>query len=869
MALNKQIFCYSVDTSAFYEPEEQFYHERMLKLYRLRKKYKDKTNWGDKDLSWKKSAVNRILAKEKESLSAILDKRADNREMRHLNQDVLNTKNTISLFTSSLTRAFKLSPNELTKDIIIVNVFFFQVFKNLVLDGFLIGDEKYIFLTASAGQIRQKKAVFVKKSIYDEVKGRLTCGLDIEDINYHGGVNPNKYCSYLALNNSATDVWEDFDIDKSIVVDDFETLVPGLVDYISDITYQIERKEMGVSIPHTDGCGMVLGEKTRMVRLPWVKGLLVTFPFDKFIQEKCGGEATVCDIYGNEHNIIAEGIKYIFTKSQFKMAKYYNSWECYKEKFKHFGCEACYCNIEEDYIPKARINYQMLQTLTDMTDDEIAKLTKQTVDEIEMIGSDYQTTMRLLGATDYNTDKSCFQEALTIYPELFRDQYSRDVLKQTKKSLVKQAKAGRLRINGHYTFLSPDLYAFCEWLFLGEQNPKGLLEDGQVYCRDYRDGDELACLRSPHLYREWPIRNNVQNEELDKWFGMTKCVYTSCHDTISRILQFDVDGDKTLVIKDRALTKIAKRNMQNIVPLYYEMKKAKGGELSNQALYDGMTKAYTTGNIGPISNNITKIWNNGHVGQQEVDVVRWLCMENNFVIDAAKTLYIPTRPKEIDKIIKSYTKANVPYFFQFAKDKLPSQVEQANESAMNRLSLSISDRNIRYCKTIGRFDYRMLMKQDVGFDIQESSKIVERYKYYNTHQNYLFKAEDENHSNQEDLFMYQYIRDKILEETGAELDYVVNTLVAYLYTVQKTGTKKMLWACFGDVIVANLKDNVSGKVCPICGRRFEPKRGNQDVYCSDECYVEGNRQKTRERKSLAVATSETVGAQGFGDFGGL
>lgn len=866
MALNKQIFCFSVDTSAFYEPDEQFYHERMLKLYRLRKKYKDKTNWGDKDLSWKKSAVNRILAKEKESLSAILDKRADNRKMRHLNQDVLNTKNTISLFTSSLTRAFKLSPNELTKDIIIVNVFFFQVFKNLVLDGFLVGDEKYIFLTASAGQIRQKKAVFVKKSIYDEVKGRLTCGLDIEDINYHGGVNPNKYCSYLALNNSATDVWEDFDIDKSIVVDDFETLVPGLVDYISDITYQIERKEMGVSIPHTDGCGMVLGEKTRMVRLPWVKGLLVNFPFDKFIQEKCGGEATVCDIYGEEHKIIAEGIKYIFTKSQFKMAKYYNSWACYKEKFKNFNCEACYCNIEEDYIPKARINYQMLQTLTDMTDDEITKLTKRTVEEIETIGSDYQTTMRLLGATEYNTDKSWFQEALTVYPELFRDAYSRDVLKQTKKSLVKQAKAGRLRVNGHYTFLSPDLYAFCEWLFLGEQNPKGLLENGQVYCRDYRNGDELACLRSPHLYREWPIRNNVRNEELDKWFSMTKCVYTSCHDTISRILQFDVDGDKALVIKDRTLTKIAKRNMQDIVPLYYEMKKAKGGELNNQALYDGMTKAYTTGNIGPISNNITKIWNNGHVGQQEVNVVRWLCMENNFVIDAAKTLYTPTRPKEIDKIIKSYTKANVPYFFQFAKDKLPSQVEQANESAMNRLSLSIPDKNIRYCKTVGRFDYRTLMKQDVGFDIQENSKIVERYKYYNTHQNYLFKAEDENHSNQEDLFMYQYIRDKILEETGAELDYVVNTLVAYLYTVQKTGTKKMLWACFGDVIVANLKNNVSGKVCPICGRRFEPKRGNQDVYCSDECYAEGNRQKTRERKGLAVTNSETVVAQGIADF---
>lgn len=118
--------------------------------------------------------------------------------------------------------------------------------------------------------------------------------------------------------------------------------------------------------------------------------------------------------------------------------------------------------------------------------------------------------------------------------------------------------------------------------------------------------------------------------------------------------------------------------------------------------------------------------------------------------------------------------------------------------------------------------------------------------------------------------MYQYIRDKILEETGAELDYVVNTLVAYLYTVQKTSTKKMLWACFGDVIVANLKDNVSGKVCPICGCRFEPKRGNQDVYCSDECYVEGNLPKNqRTEKFGGCQPLKTLGAQGSDDFSGL
>lgn len=529
MGLNKQIHLYSMDTSAFYTEDEQFRHKRLLKLYKARQV----KNIPD----WRKKSINRVIKKEKAKLSELLDEHLKLQQTRQLNESAICDKNIISLFESSLTRALGLKTNELTKDLFILNVFFFQVFEDLVKYGFEYDGERYIFLTASAGQIRTKRAVFVKESAYQKVAKRLMCGLTVEDINNAGGINTNKFLAYLSLNNSATEVWEGFDIDKSIVVDDFETLVDGEVDYIDDVTYEITRKKMGVSIPHMDGCGIMLDGPTRMVRLPWIKGLLVTFPFDKFIQEKCGENHNVIDIYGQEHDVLAEGIRYIFTKSQFKLAKYYESWDDYKEKFKEYQCEACYCNIEEPYIPKSRINYQMLQTLSDMKDDEIQRLIKQSVEEIESIGQDYQTTMRLLGATEYNKNPSWFQEALMIYPELFRDPYCRDILKQTKQSLVKQAKGGRLRVNGKYLFLSPDLYAFCEWLFLGDKNPKGLLEDGEVYTTEFKDGDELACLRSPHLYREWPIKQNKRNEELDKWFGMTKCIYTSCHDLISRILQ--------------------------------------------------------------------------------------------------------------------------------------------------------------------------------------------------------------------------------------------------------------------------------------------------------------------------------------------
>ena len=531
MALDKQIHIYGIGTDAFYEGEEQYVHKRLLKLYKLKKNLKEK---------WKKSSVNRVIKQEKQRLTELLDERLKDPTPRQLNLEVLKDKNVISLFESSLTRALGVATNELTEDIMVVNVFFFQVFEAIVKNGFIHKGEKYILLTASAGQIRQKKAVMIRESAYLPIQKKMMCGLTIDEVNRRGGMNVNKFSAYLALNNSATEPWIDFDIDKAIVVPDFETGVYGHVDFIDYRTYEITREWTETIIPHTDGCGIMMDKPTRMCRSPFVKGLLVYFNFHEWIREYCpGGRAIVTDIYGVKHDILKEDIRYILTASQFKANKLYYSWEEYKYYFKKYGCEFAYCNMEEDEIPKAKINYQMLQTLTDMSDKEIEKITQQSKFEAENIGKDFKTTMRLIGAVEENEEKSWFQKAVTIYPELFRDPYSRDVLKQTKKSLIKQAKAGRLRVNGEYEFVSPDLFAFCQWLFLGQENPKGLLEDGEVYTKNFRNGSELACLRSPHLYREWPIRKNVRNELTEKWFGNTQCIYTSTRDLMSRILQFD------------------------------------------------------------------------------------------------------------------------------------------------------------------------------------------------------------------------------------------------------------------------------------------------------------------------------------------
>ena len=308
------------------------------------------------------------------------------------------------------------------------------------------------------------------------------------------------------------------------------------------------------------------------------------------------------------------------------------------------------------------------------------------------------------------------------------------------------------------------------------------------------------------------------------------------------------DGDKLLVIKDRLLTKVAKRNMQGIVPLFYEMKKAKPRIINNNVFYESMVLAYTSGNIGPPSNLITIVHNNNESDREEaLKVVKWLTMEVNFTIDGSKTLYFIKRPKEADKIIKRHTKGKAPNFFQYAKDKLPHQVEAPNQSTMNRIAAKIPDPRIKFSKSISKFDYRMLMNLDCDFSISPDSSVVKAYDYWNARVNCF--VEDKGVKNQ-DMYKYTNLRRKVLEESGKDIDYVVNTLVAYLYTVRVTSAKKGLWDSFGDVIVENLRKNLEGhgKICQFCGKRFiQQTKGQRALCCSEPCSKELHKRVVYER----------------------
>lgn len=787
----------------------------------------------------------------------------------------------IAVFESYFTRTAGCITDELTDNFMEVQVYYFDVAKDISYYGFMYNGEKYIYFSSSAGQIRTKKMVFVKENLWNNIKDSIMCGLTYKQINNKGGCNPNKLLAYTSLSCSATDEWKEFDIDKTIVVDDFETEVYGWFDRINTITYEIKREYSHTKIPHCDGAGMMLpnafGVKqcNKMIRIPWFKGLLGVFDFQRFIKDN-NCSPVVKDIYGKEHDVIKEDIQVIFTASQFKMWKYYRSYDEYKENYHKYNCKASFTNPEEEYIKDSKINYQMLQTITDFTDDELYTIVKHSINKAENMCDSISSCKNILGVKD--NSMSWYQKCIDLYPDLMNDKYSKVKLRQAKEAVVKRYKAGKIDVEGKYTFVLPDLYAFSEWLFKHESLPKGLLQDGEVYCKLF-SSEEVDVLRSPHLYREHCVRKNMYciqdnlSELRDIYFD-TKAIYTSTYDLISKVLAFDVDGDHLMVIGNKDFVNLAKKNVKNVVPLIYDMKKAEPSIINNQVIWKGLNAAFTGSNIGMYSNAISKIWNSGVFtnGSEEdkenaAKAVKWLVCENNHRIDYAKTLYMIKRPKYADDIIRQYTQSKLPHFFIYAKNKKVNQVEKCNNSFVNKLEYMIPNKRLNF-RHIGlrKPDLNILMhnpnmeveiryKPNGQIDYENSNSVVNMYhsmarvystdiikatnlrnKYYDEH--WLYQRHiDPTHMFYDDIA--ERIRNKFLV-TGYTNEEIADILIRYLYDIKDTPRKDLFWLCYGEFVYHNIIWNtqkIKWVKCIDCGDWFVVNnKDNAKIHRCHSCY---------------------------------
>lgn len=423
-----------------------------------------------------------------------------------LTKNNLKFSKSISEFSSELTRAMGLKHMDFTFDEVIIHWKSEDIMQQIVMNGIIlpilnpdgsVTQKHYHFFTASAGQLRTDRIKLVSDDMWEKIKAQMECGLSWDVINAKGGANCTKAMAYWALQCSATEPWEEFDIDRCIVIPEFKGKVTAEMMYIkSDYTYQNE--VCTVEIDHTDGCGMMLpsvSETNFMIRGPGFKGLLCTFNYIEFCREK-KVKPVIKDVWGKEWDLEKDKIQIVFCESMFKLWKYYDSWQQFKDEFRackaHFGRT----NFEEDEIDNTTLCYQMLNTLEDITDEEIEALTKDDFNRIVDVTKNKYTRLRVLKAK--KDSPVPYRQALAYYPELLLDKYFNQQILDTRERMWKDARSGKLRMMNKRLFAIPDLYAACEFWFCHIENPEGLLHGDEVAAKPFRKYKKADVLRSPH-----------------------------------------------------------------------------------------------------------------------------------------------------------------------------------------------------------------------------------------------------------------------------------------------------------------------------------------------------------------------------------
>lgn len=879
----------------------------------------------------------------------------DNRDFRDEDQF-----RNIAIFESDLTRCFGCGDMEHSDDIVSVVTYYTPIFNSIIHNGFDYKEKHYIFFTAGAGQTRCKKSTFVSEEKFNENANRLFCGLTRENVNKQGGCNTNKFLAYTSLCQTNSEIWQDFNIDRAIVVEDIEFEISNQdVRYIytetpedkvklkqlkdelksvtdelksladakknlsqgrkrskSDINYEKKLREhkktllqnikdlqskyhqsvvkkMNIIIPFTDGFGISLKKiSSSMVRLPFIKGLMSYCPkraFQDWCSENNISIHKITDIYGKSYSIT--DIDYIFTKSQFKMYKYYNNeydengnliktgWDIYKENFKKYKCDACRCNVEKNVKLNAKTNYQILQTLTtEMSDDDILNLASYDINCLNGIGRNVQCMLNVLGANEKkNENLNWLQKSLIIYPEMLKDFYVKTLLKNTKDSMIKKYRSGKFSINGSYVFAVPDTLACLQWWFtdIDKSNIKnfGFVKEGHVSCNLFGDKEELDCLRSPHLDHAHCIRKNQVTKNDTRWIK-SNGVYISMSDIMSKLLMYDNDGDKLLIHNNKTIIKCAKQFQAKygMIPNYYDMPKANPEIITNTSLFNGIVNAYHHGNIGTPSNEITKIWStlNPQSTKDEIDsaidIISLRCADVNYTIDYAKTLYKPEISKAVTEEYKKYSGKKVPHFFIYAKNKKKHQVEELGQCNIDRISNVVKSNRIVFKNLLGKYSYKILMNNpDVDCKSEKAEEILKLYRELETtnlrrlsHIDFSVLDFDEKKKVSLQLeFDNNKQRKLFVEMIGENKEYITDVLIKLL---QDDVNKDTLWRLFGDVIYNNIERNLENtKICQCCNQRFVyvSKQGKPPMYC-DNCSVKQELEKTKNRmrkhrKSVNVA----------------
>lgn len=470
-------------------------------------------------------------------------------------------------------------------DIISVKVKSKKDYSYIARNGFNLNGKHYVRFAAGSGNLRRNTIIFINEKLFEFMQEQLMCGLNgkIKKINLA------KLSAYFALCMSSV-LW--VRKPRVCVVKDFFTVIKDQeVNYI-DKEDSVHKVIKDIKLNSADGQGLISPEMAMhwagdmylkytpssfVVRSCWVKGNLVPFNFKKYAYEH--NISKITDRWGQEHNI--SDIDVILSESQFKMAKYYSSWEAYESFHNEYGLKWGVARYnKEDDAEYAKTNYQYLQVLN-LDENDIKGILGYTTDWIENIcsGNTLYTLAYAVGVSNETDSRegllgrcnSTFTKAIMKNSKLLEDSYVQRKIYNSIKESIKEAKMGRIWVRGNYQFAISDPVAQCRSA-LG-LSPDGLLPARTVYSEFWNNRGvtgEIVCCRSPLTTYSEVVINKLENtDEMKEWYKYIRSGFIQSIYDINVMLEADgdYDGDILFSTNDKYFLNGARRGE---LPIIYD-----------------------------------------------------------------------------------------------------------------------------------------------------------------------------------------------------------------------------------------------------------------------------------------------------------
>lgn len=366
------------------------------------------------------------------------------------------------------------------KDLINVEVIKKKEYRELVREGFKVNGIHYVRFLCGAGQMRRNTITFINKELYDYMYKSLMCGLDTKVTE----INLAKLSAYFALAFSSV-LW--VRTPRVCVVEDYFTTIPKqVVDYIhkdAEGNAHIEERMLDVTLNSADGQGLIDPQfsilwsedmaldytpSSFVIRSVFIKGNLVPFDFKEYA--KRNGISVIKDKWGKEYDI--NDIDVIITESQFKMHKFYDSWQEYLDEYdKHnirWGVSRYNRKHDDEYV---LANYQYIQCLK-IDKDDIHELVEPTIEWLHKIcsGDMLYTLLYALGCKDedvtyqglYGTAQANFSKAIVKNVDFLQDGFVQSKIYKSIANAINAAKIGKVWIRGNYQFAISDPIPQCQ-----------------------------------------------------------------------------------------------------------------------------------------------------------------------------------------------------------------------------------------------------------------------------------------------------------------------------------------------------------------------------------------------------------------------